>query len=71
MHRIWLMFDPRRVMVAMTGFLGVLALLIHFILLSSNRYTWIENGTLPAASAPVGASPPVAAAEMAPLPAGR
>jgi light-harvesting complex 1 alpha chain len=47
MHRIWLAFDPRRVMVALTGFLAVLALLIHFILLSSNRFSWIENGTLP------------------------
>ncbi len=71
MHRIWLMFDPRRVMVALTGFLAVLALLIHFILLSSSRYSWIENGTLTAGAAPVGASAPVAAAEMAPLPAGR
>lgn len=71
MHRIWLAFDPRRVLVALFGFLGVLALLIHFILLSSNRYSWIENGTLPAAEAPVGASSPAAAAEMAPLPPGR
>jgi light-harvesting complex 1 alpha chain len=71
MHRIWLMFDPRRAMVALTGFLAVLALLIHFILLSSNRFSWIENGTLPASQAPVGASAPMAAAEMAPLPAGR
>lgn len=71
MHRIWLMFDPRRVMVALTGFIGVLALLIHFILLSSSRYSWIENGTLTADHAPVAASAPVAAAEMAPLPAGR
>ena len=37
MHQIWLMFDPRRVMVAMFGFLGVLAFVIHFILLSSQR----------------------------------
>lgn len=71
MHRIWLSFDPRRVMVALTGFLAVLALLIHFILLSSNRFAWIENGTLPAEQAPVGATSPMAAAEMAPLPAGR
>ena len=71
MHRIWLMFDPRRVMVALTGFIGVLALLIHFILLSSSRYTWIENGTLTADQAPVAASAPVTAAERAPLPAGR
>jgi light-harvesting complex 1 alpha chain len=71
MHRIWLMYDPRRVMVAMVGFLAVLAFVIHFILLSSQRYSWIENGTLTAAQAPVGASAPAAAAEMSPLPPGR
>ena len=71
MHRIWLMFDPRRVLVALTGFLAVLALTIHFILLSSQRYSWIENGTLAAAQAPVGAGAPAAAPEMAPLPPGR
>jgi light-harvesting complex 1 alpha chain len=71
MHRIWLMYDPRRVMVAVAGFVGVLAFVIHFILLSSQRYSWIENGTLSAAQAPVGASSPSAAAEMSPLPPGR
>jgi light-harvesting complex 1 alpha chain len=71
MHRIWLAFDPRRVMVALFGFLGLLAFIIHFILLSSQRYSWIENGTLAADQAPVGASSPAAAAEMSPLPAGR
>ncbi len=71
MHRIWLWYDPRRVMVALVGFLATLALLIHFILLSSSRYSWIENGTLSADKAPVGASSPAAAAEMAPLPPGR
>jgi light-harvesting complex 1 alpha chain len=71
MHRIWMMYDPRRVMIALTGFLAFLALLIHFILLSSQRYSWIENGTLPADKAPVAASAPAAAAEMAPLPPGR
>ncbi len=71
MHRLWLLYDPRRVMVALGGFLAVLALLIHFILLSSNRYSWIENGTLPADKAPVGAVAPAAAAEMAPLPPNR
>lgn len=71
MYRIWLLYDPRRVMVAMTGFLAVLALLIHFILLSSARYSWIENGTLPADKAPVGAASAAAVAEMAPLPPNR
>ena len=54
MYRIWLAFDPRRVMVALTVFLTVLAVTIHFILLSSSRYAWIENGTLSAEKAPVG-----------------
>ncbi len=42
MWRIWLLFDPRRVLVALFSFLFVLALLIHFILLSTDRYNWIE-----------------------------
>jgi light-harvesting complex 1 alpha chain len=68
MHRIWLLYDPRRVMIALVGFLGVLALMIHFILLSSQRYSWIENGTLSASQLPAAA--PAAASEMAPLPPG-
>ena len=43
MWRIWLMFDPRRVFIAMLGFLFVLAFLIHFILLSTDRFNWIEG----------------------------
>lgn len=49
MWRIWLLFDPRRVLVALSAFLFVLALLIHFILLSSPRFNWL--GTTPAAVA--------------------
>lgn len=49
MWRIWLLFDPRRLLVALTVFLFVLAILIHFILLSSPRYNWL--GTTPAAVA--------------------
>jgi light-harvesting complex 1 alpha chain len=43
MWKLWLMFDPRRIMVALTTFLFVLAFLIHFIVLSTNRYNWIEG----------------------------
>lgn len=43
MWRIWLLFDPRRMLVALGTFLFVLALLIHFILLSTNRFNWIEG----------------------------
>ncbi len=71
MYRIWFMYDPRRIMIALGGFLGFLALTIHFILLSSQRYSWIENGTLAAVEAPVGGSGMDAAAEMSPLPPGR
>jgi light-harvesting complex 1 alpha chain len=71
MHRIWLAFDPRRVMIALFGFLGLLAFIIHFILLGSQRYSWIDNGTLTAAEAPIGGSSASAAADMSPLPPGR
>ena len=43
MHKIWLIFDPRRILVALTVFLFTLAVLIHFILLSTNRFNWIEG----------------------------
>jgi light-harvesting complex 1 alpha chain len=41
MHKIWQIFDPRRTLVALFGFLAVLALLIHFILLSSADFNWL------------------------------
>jgi light-harvesting complex 1 alpha chain len=41
MHKIWQIFDPRRALVALFGFLFVLALLIHFILLSSADFNWL------------------------------
>jgi light-harvesting complex 1 alpha chain len=43
MWRVWLLFDPRRALVALAGFLFVLALLIHFILLSTDRFNWLEG----------------------------
>jgi light-harvesting complex 1 alpha chain len=43
MYRIWFLFDPRRVLVALAVFLFSLAILIHFILLSTNRFNWIEG----------------------------
>ncbi|HSO82520.1 MULTISPECIES: light-harvesting antenna LH1, alpha subunit [Thiocapsa] len=41
MHKIWQIFDPRRTLVGLFGFLLVLALLIHFILLSSPGFNWL------------------------------
>lgn len=59
MYRVWLLFDPRRVLTALFIFLFVLALLIHFILLSTDRFNWLEG--------PHHASN--AAMQMSPLPA--
>ncbi len=49
MWRLWLLFDPRRTLIALFTFLFVLALVIHFILLSTNRFNWLE-GPAPAAA---------------------
>ncbi len=53
MYKIWLLFDPRRVLVALGVFLFTLALLIHFILLSTDRFNWLEG---PRAARPKAAS---------------
>ena len=55
MWRIWLLFDPRRVLVALSVFLFVLALLIHFILLSTSRFNWLEGSarSMPAQVSPL------------------
>jgi light-harvesting complex 1 alpha chain len=41
--KIWLLFDPRRVLVANAIFLFSLAILIHFILLSTAKFNWIDG----------------------------
>ncbi len=51
MWRLWLLFDPRRMLVALAIFLFTLAILIHFILLSTERFNWL--GTGPAAQAAI------------------
>ena len=45
MWRLWLLFDPRRTLIALFTFLFALAVLIHFILLSTSRFNWIEGPT--------------------------
>jgi len=57
MWRVWLLFDPRRTLIALFAFLFGLALVIHFILLSTDRFNWLDG---PHARG--------AAAQMAPLP---
>ena len=58
MWRMWMLYDPRRTLIALAVFLFGLALLIHFILLSTDRFNWLEG---PRAHAP--------SAQMTPVPA--
>jgi light-harvesting complex 1 alpha chain len=43
MWRIWMWYDPKRILVGMYAFLAILAFTIHFILLSTDRYNWLES----------------------------
>ncbi|MFQ3595818.1 MAG: light-harvesting antenna LH1, alpha subunit [Sphingomonadaceae bacterium] len=43
MWKIWQIFPPQRTLVALFTFLFVLAILIHFILLSTDRFNWLEG----------------------------
>lgn len=58
MWRIWMLFDPRRTLIALFTFLFVLALVIHFILLSTDRFNWLE-----------GPHKATVASQMSPMPA--
>jgi light-harvesting complex 1 alpha chain len=50
MWRLWKLFDPRRTLIALFTFLFVLALVIHFILLSTDRFNWLEGPRQPVAT---------------------
>lgn len=56
MHKIWMMVDPRQAFLGLFAWLGVLALMIHFTLLSTERYNWLD------------APAPAAAEQMSALP---
>jgi light-harvesting complex 1 alpha chain len=43
MWRIWLLFDPRRALVLLFVFLFGLGIIIHFILLSTSRFNWLDG----------------------------
>jgi len=50
MHKIWMIFDPRRLLVANAIFLFTLAIFIHFIVLSTAKYNWIEGDSMSGAA---------------------
>ena len=43
MHRFWMLIDPRQVMTGLVVAVFTLALTIHFILLSTDRYNWLGD----------------------------
>jgi light-harvesting complex 1 alpha chain len=63
LYKMWQGFDPRRLMVGIFAFMFALSLIIHFILLSSPRYNWLD---------PDGNAATVTTADMlTPMPASR
>ena len=60
MWRIWRLFDPLRTMVAQAVFLFAIAVMIHLILLSTNKFNWLDGPKKAPAAAP---------AQLAPMPA--
>jgi light-harvesting complex 1 alpha chain len=44
LYKIWLLIDPRLALIGLAGFLAVLAIGIHFILLSTVDFNWLEDG---------------------------
>lgn len=43
MWRVWRLFDPLRALVAQAVFLFALAAMIHLILLSTNKFNWLDG----------------------------
>ena len=65
MWRLWQTFHPQRTLTALAIFLFVLALLIHFILLSTDRFNWLE-GPPAADPAPMAVEAPAVPTTTAP-----
>ena len=42
-YKIWLVFDPRTVLVAQGVFLFALAAMIHLVVLSTDRFNWFQD----------------------------
>lgn len=62
MWRIWRLYDPLRAMVVQGIFLFGLAAMIHLILLSTNKFNWLDG---PRVAAPSAQNSPMPAATPA------
>ena len=61
MWRIWRLFDPLRAMVVQGVFLFALAAMIHLVLLSTNKFNWLDGpkaGPAATQNAPMPAATP-------------
>jgi len=62
MYRIWMLFDPRRALVALTAFLFFIVFLNHFVMLSSKYAFWLEaSAKAPVATAKAASAAPASA----------
>jgi len=50
MWKVWLLFDPRRALVGLAAFLFALAVMIHFVVLSTERFNWLEGNAVSSVS---------------------
>ena len=44
MWKIWLLFDPRRALIAILAFAFLMVLMMHFIMLSTERFDFLGSG---------------------------
>jgi light-harvesting complex 1 alpha chain len=66
MWRIWRLFDPLRAMVVQGVFLFAIAAMIHLILLSTNKFNWLDGPKKAATTASSLAPMPTAVASIEP-----
>ncbi len=53
LHKIWLNFDPRQAIPVLFTFLFGLAVMIHLVLLSTDRYNWLDGPRATKTAAPL------------------
>ena len=68
MWRIWRLVDPLRALVVLGVFLFGIAVMIHLILLSTNKYNWMEGPVGKKAVASANSPMPTAVASLPTLP---
>ena len=64
MWRIWRLYDPLRAMVLQGIFLFGLAAMIHLILLSTNKFNWLDGAKKPVAASAQNSPLPTSVASL-------